>query len=191
MRNKTRQCYAVGVRSDTELLVLTLIERGVTAVYSLAAQAGLSPGTTLPLLNRLEEAGLIHIGAAGARGRRDCALTPAGRRVLRTEASRLVERPVSDLDSALRTVFLAFPLLENSRRVKFLNDVIARLRTAAESRKLDASSPAVADTPEQYRRLRRLAEAHRLKADVATLEGIVAELTSVQSRRKSRATTPE
>jgi DNA-binding PadR family transcriptional regulator len=179
------------VRSDTELLVLTLIERGVATGYSLSSQAGLSLGTTLPLLNRLTKASLIKIGDEAPRGRREYTLTQAGRKVLQSEGTELVSRPPTDLDSALRTVFVAFPLIEKTRRVKFFRDVILHLRALAEARALEGNRTAAPSTAERYRSMRRQAEVRRLRADIATLEALSLDVDRVQRDKKSRSKTKE
>jgi DNA-binding PadR family transcriptional regulator len=175
------------VRSDTELLVLTLVERGVATGYSLSSQAGLSLGTTLPLLNRLTKASLIKIGDEGPRGRRVYSLTTAGRRVLESEGAELISRPPTDLDSALRTAFVAFPLIDKTRRVKFLQDVISHLRNVAEARALDGNRSAAPSTAERYRSMRRQAEVRRLRADIVTLEALYRDSVRGKRAKKSRS----
>ena len=175
------------MRSDTELLVLTLIERGVATGYSLSSQAGLSLGTTLPLLNRLTKASLIRIGDEGPRGRREYTLTQAGRKVLQSEGAELISRPPTDLDSALRTVFVAFPLIEKTRRVKFLRDVILHLRALAEARALEGNRTAAPTTAERYRSMKRQAEVQRLRADIVTLEALFRDSERGQRSKKSQS----
>ena len=179
------------MRSDTELLVLTLIEKGVATGYSLSSQAGLSLGTTLPLLKRLTQASLIKIGDEGPRGRREYSLSQAGRRVLQSEGAELIARPPTDLDSALRTVFVAFPLIEKASRVKFLQCVISHLRTLAESRALEGNRTSSPSSAERYRSMRRQAELRRLRADIATLEALSRDSERDKRAKKSRSKTKE
>jgi hypothetical protein len=45
-------------KTDLDLFVLALVDSGVATPYALQMTAGLSPGATIPVLQRLTEAGL-------------------------------------------------------------------------------------------------------------------------------------
>jgi hypothetical protein len=49
-------------RNDLDLFVLALIEDGVATPYALQKEASLSPGVTIPAIQRLLEAGLVRQG---------------------------------------------------------------------------------------------------------------------------------
>jgi hypothetical protein len=49
-------------RTDLDLFVLALIDSGISTPYELQKDAGLSPGATIPALQRLLEAGFVRQG---------------------------------------------------------------------------------------------------------------------------------
>jgi hypothetical protein len=61
--------------TDLDLFILALVQAGLATTYDLKSKAGLSVGSTAPVLARLEEAGLI--GAPKARWCNQLSLRPA------------------------------------------------------------------------------------------------------------------
>ena len=55
-------------KGDLDLFVLALISSGVSTPYALQKKAGLSPGATIPAIQRLLQAGLIRHGKPGHGG---------------------------------------------------------------------------------------------------------------------------
>src|SRR5271154_6701851 len=95
-------------RTDLDLFVLALIDSGISTPYDLQKAADLSPGATIPALQRLLEAGFVRQGKPGPRGRTDHRITAAGRKLLRTGWRDLIEGgPSGDLDADLRVSLLA------------------------------------------------------------------------------------
>lgn len=95
-------------KSDLDLFVLALINGGVSTPYTLQKEAGLSPGATIPAIQRLLLAGLIRQGKAGPRGRTESRITAAGKKQLRGGWRILIdEGPTGDLDADLRVALLA------------------------------------------------------------------------------------
>ena len=95
-------------RTDLDLFVLALIADGVATPYELKQHAGLSPGATIPALDRLLQTGMVRQDKPGARGRIEYLVTRAGAKSLRTSWHALVEKgPSGDLDSDLRVALLA------------------------------------------------------------------------------------
>src|SRR5277367_609728 len=96
-------------RTDLDLFVLALIDSGVSTPYELQKGAGLSPGATIPALQRLVEAGIVRQGKPGLRGRTDHQITAAGRKFLKNGWRTLIEDgPSGDLDADLRVALLAW-----------------------------------------------------------------------------------
>ena len=56
-------------RTDLELFVLALIDSGISTPYQFQKAAGLSPGATIPVLQRLLNAEFVREGEPGARRR--------------------------------------------------------------------------------------------------------------------------
>jgi DNA-binding PadR family transcriptional regulator len=94
-------------RTDLDLFVLALIESGISTPYELQKSAGLSPGATIPALQRLLEGGFLRSGKPGARGRIVHSITPAGGKFLKSGWRILLEDgPSGDLDADLRVALL-------------------------------------------------------------------------------------
>jgi DNA-binding PadR family transcriptional regulator len=95
-------------RIDLDLFVLALIDSGISTPYELQKAAGLSPGATIPALQRLFAAGFVRQGKPGSRGRTDHSITSAGRKFLKNGWRILIEDgPSGDLDADLRVALLA------------------------------------------------------------------------------------
>jgi DNA-binding PadR family transcriptional regulator len=94
-------------RSDLDLFVLVLIDSGISTPYEFQKSAGLSPGATIPALQRLLKAGCVRQGKPGSRGRTNHSITPAGRKFLKSGWRILIEEgPSGDLDADLRVALL-------------------------------------------------------------------------------------
>ncbi len=95
-------------RTDLDLFVLALIDSGILTPYEFQKSAGLSPGATIPALQRLLEAGFVRQGKPSVRGRTDHRVTPAGKKFLKNGWRILIEDgPSGDLDADLRVALLA------------------------------------------------------------------------------------
>jgi DNA-binding PadR family transcriptional regulator len=94
-------------RTDLDLFVLALIDSGISTPYEFHKSAALSPGATIPALQRLLVAGFVRQGKPGSRGRTNHSITPAGRIFLKSGWRTLVEDgPSGDLDADLRVALL-------------------------------------------------------------------------------------
>jgi hypothetical protein len=94
-------------RSDLDLFVLALIDSGISTPYEFQKAGGLSPGATIPALQRLLEGGFVRQGKPGSRGRTNHGITPAGKRFLKSGWRSLLEDgPSGDLDADLRVALL-------------------------------------------------------------------------------------
>jgi DNA-binding PadR family transcriptional regulator len=99
------------IHSVLDLFILSLLDRGLQTSYDLQRQGGLSLGSTVPALKRLESAGLIKkkeaVGAS-KRPRHNYQLSAAGRtRAQNGWKTYLNTLNPMDLDAVLRVVDMA------------------------------------------------------------------------------------
>ena len=93
---------------DLELFVLALVQHEINTPYRLRETVGLSPGATIPVLKRLQEAGYVRPGKPGARGRTEFNITASGKQSLASGWRPLLEAPApSNLEAVLRITSLA------------------------------------------------------------------------------------
>jgi DNA-binding PadR family transcriptional regulator len=118
---------------DLELFVLALARRQINTPYFLRETVGLSPGATIPVLNRLEQAGYLQRGKPGVRGRTEYTITGGGKQHLRSGWRPLLADSVpTDVDAVLRIASLA--MLSGSDR----ETVAAYLKRAAAAKGADS-----------------------------------------------------
>jgi hypothetical protein len=179
-------------RTDLDAFVLALIESGISTPYELQKMAGLSPGATIPALERLVGSGFARQGKPGVRGRTDHKTTAAGRKFLTNAWRTLIDDgPSGDLDADLRVALLALYIGgERQLAVDFLRRSAARqLESAAleESNSQESLAPIAI----WYRRLRASATVAQLKNEsVAALtmaDALPRSLSGKVSPRKRRA----
>ena len=98
-------------QSVLDLFILSMFDRGFETGYDLQRVAGLSLGSSIPALRRLEAAGLVRkTGAVGTskRPRHGYKVSEAGRKLARTAWIPLLKYPPpTDLDALLRLADLA------------------------------------------------------------------------------------
>jgi DNA-binding PadR family transcriptional regulator len=158
--------------SVLDLYVLSMLDRGVTTPYDLQHHAGLSQGAAIPALRRLSTARLIHKTEEESptkRPRHRYALTGNGRRVVRSQALRLLTNAEysSNLDSMLRVADIA--LYYGVPRLR----VVKALESAADERDAIASEPSMPHDDDNavglYIAFRRMFDRARLTAEAQTL----------------------
>jgi DNA-binding PadR family transcriptional regulator len=97
--------------SSLDVFLLALINSGVTTVYAIREQAGISVGASRPALQRLKKLGLVEEGEVEARNKIAFRLTRRGRRAKVVGFNRLLEEfrsnPPSEPESILRIAALA------------------------------------------------------------------------------------
>ena len=97
---------ATVIRTNLEVFVLAAVRAGLDSAYDLNRYADLSVGATLPLLARLEAAGLLRSKAAVRRSKQ-YSLTPEGQSVLqRSWRTQLASVP-REFEAILRLAYLA------------------------------------------------------------------------------------
>lgn len=186
-------------KSDLDLFVLALIRSGVSTPYVLQKEAALSPGATIPAIQRLLEAGLILHGKPGPRGRTEYRITAAGKKQLKNGWRVLIdEGPSGDLDADLRVALLAISEGNaHSPAVQLLRRSAARMlemgKAIAKENEADVSVPLAS----VYRELRSISVTALLEAQAAAaitmadnlprkLAGRSGEATNSPSRKASR-----
>lgn len=125
--------------SILELYILSLLDRGLRTKYELQRQGGVSLGSSVPALRRLEEAKMIvrRVGSStGDRPRHDLRLSPAGRRTVQGSWPGLLDDPADkDLDSILKVVDMARSYGADK------NLIVQYLNSAASERRRTTGSP--------------------------------------------------
>jgi len=131
--------------------------------------AGLSPGATIPALNRLLEASFARQGKPGVRGRTDHKTTAAGRKFLKSAWRVLIDDgPSGDLDSDLRVALLAlWAGGERQLAIEFLRQSAARKLESVAAFEETKDQELVAPLAVWYRKLRSSAVTVQLKGESA------------------------
>ena len=158
-------------RLDLDLFVLALVERGIATPYALLAEAGLSPGATLPVLARLESGAYVRRGKPVARGRAEYKTTATGRLFLKTGWRPLIDAPIpADVESVLRTAALALMSGAEKRMV------FDYLKKAADAKNQDSKQAATAQSAradgQLYAWMRAFHSAARLETDAKVLRDL-------------------
>jgi DNA-binding PadR family transcriptional regulator len=179
------------MRSNLELFVLALIQRGLGTPYDFRLKAGLSVGSTSPALKRLEDDGLITGSDPGARASRRFTLTAKGSRVLNKEWESHLNSHPTDLDSIVRIAYLAWEFQGRNAAAKYLQESSTALYGLAASRKAEAErlSPAITDSPvaETFLWLRTRGEAMRLEVDATLLKDLAEEIGPKKRKAQLKA----
>lgn len=168
---------------DLDLFVLALLRRGIGTPYRLLASAGLSPGASIPVLRRLEEAGYVRPGKPGPRGRTEYHVTTAGNHYLENEWQVLLEHPVpTDSEAILRTAALAVLSGCDKRRVStYLKKAAAAKASDSKRRQGDAkraeASLSCDSDANLYGWLRATHATARLRAEGQVFRKLAAEIT--------------
>src|SRR5512144_1831661 len=91
--------------TSLDLFILTLLKYGINTPYTMAAQAGVSLGASLPAIRRLVAERLIKETPRGPRGRREFQLTKSGEKAmdrLDQVLDAALLQPPRDIESILR-----------------------------------------------------------------------------------------
>jgi DNA-binding PadR family transcriptional regulator len=166
---------------DLELFVLALLKEGVNTPYRLQSEASISPGATLPVLTRLQQAGYVRRGKSGPRRRAEYEVTAAGRSFLKNQWQPLFEGPVpSEIEAIFRIATLAS--LSGASKGAISN----YLKMAAEQRQkgrqrgrdtnLAANWPSAESMGELYSRMRQMYAAARLNTEAKILRNLAVQI---------------
>ena len=164
------------MRSNLELFILALVEKGLTTPYQLMTKAGISLGSSLPALRRLREAELISQSKTMARGAKKFTILPAGRKALVEGLKNQLSSHPTDLESMLRIACLASMNGSERDYRRVLNESAASLRSQSKRAMAEATELASRmsdrNRGENFRWLRVHLEAHRLQAEAQALESL-------------------
>ena len=170
--------------SVLDIFILSLLDRGHETTYDLQRQAGLSLGSTVPALRRLEAKRLItrqETLTPGSRPRHAFALTASGRKLARTGWKPLLDsgRSDDDLEAVLRIAEMARANDADPAEIrKFLE---TSSRTRLESARVEAKS--LAEKPRDYVTMRDRWSRARLQAEAEFLADLADEC-----RRRTKRT---
>jgi DNA-binding PadR family transcriptional regulator len=176
--------------SILEVFILSMFDRGFETPYDLQRRGGLSLGSVVPALRRLEKTGLVRKMApegTSKRPRHGYRLTSAGRKLARSGwISLLKGRPPTDLDALLRLADLASHYKAKVADITSLFERAARERAVLSRRvspgKANDGVPSLlyVDTRNAWDSGRLVAEARFLTA--------LAKSVSALPRKKSQTT---
>jgi DNA-binding PadR family transcriptional regulator len=166
--------------TSLELFVLAMVRHGLETPYDLKTKAGLSLGSTVPALARLEKDGLVKASEEGARRSRKFSITAKGAKVLAQEWPRHLTSDLTDLDSILRVAFLAWMHGDGKACQEFLKRSAGSLRgwagsLRAESERLSSKVASAADGT-AFVWMNKRCEASRAEADAAALTELSAQI---------------
>ena len=175
-------------RTDLDLFVLALIDSGISTPYELQKEAGLSPGATIPALQRLMEAGFVRQGKPGPRGRTDHKITPAGKKLLKNGWRELLDDgPSGDLDADLRVALLTlWAGGERHLAAGFLRQSADKKLGSFEVSEQDSSSDVSAPLAAWYGKLRSASAKALLRAESAAALAMAESLPRNLSRKRGQ-----
>jgi DNA-binding PadR family transcriptional regulator len=160
-----------------ELHILCLLDRGAETSYDFL-QAGVSLGSSIPALRRMEDAGWVRAkrsGEIGTRQRHSFSLSTKGRKLVVRAGAGLLRQPApTDFDSVLRVIDIAHGIdAAGSEIVSFLNSAIQdRLVLAKQA---DDGTGAPGDVL-SFKVTRKRWNTARLKAEARLLSDIAKSL---------------
>lgn len=175
--------------TSLEIFICSLVDRGFKTAYEFHREAGLSVGSSVPALSRLERAGLLYKQVVSTGGRRSnsYSISPSGRKLIRTAwRSLLQQQSPSDTEAILRIVELANHYSAPAEQITvYLNRAASRKYRVAE--KLANGNRQEIDGFE-YRCAKTDLERVRLKAESDFLRSIADSfrLSTRKPRRKTK-----
>ena len=176
-------------RTDLELLILALVERGLATAYDFKTKAGISVASSLSALRRLTELRLV-VGQPSSRRSVRYALTPAGKRVLRNEVRLLGQEVPADFEAILRVGYLIWLYGGSRSTVAFLTRS-AKSRGDQVSGATDlvrrvASNVDPWSTGLGHRWMRALADIERVRGDALALNHLASRLAEFERSHPKR-----
>ncbi|MDT8067257.1 MAG: PadR family transcriptional regulator [Terriglobia bacterium] len=167
------------MKTNLELYILSLVRNGVATPYELNSRAGLSLGSTVPALARLESESLIKGSEPQSRNSRRYLLTSKGLRLLQREWREQLTEETTDLDSILRITYLARQYGTSEAAAEYLSKAGNRLHARANSLKSEAERFGGPDgwvKNDAFRSLRARIESRRLMAAADEIALLAKEL---------------
>jgi len=180
--------------TSLELFVLAMVRQGLATPYELKTRAGLSLGSTVPALSRLEESGLVKASEEGARRSRRFSITVKGTKALAQGWEDQLATEHTDLDSILRVACLAWLHGDTKACQEFMKRSANGLHGWAGSLRAEADRIAAklgekGPDGDTFVWLRTHCEAARAETDAATLVELSDQIGK-KVEKKGRTTTP-
>lgn len=176
------------MQSSLEILLLSFVQQGLRTPYELKTRAGISLGSAVPALARLQRAGLLRSSEPGARGSRTYEITSAGARTLQNGWGKVLDSSASDPDSVLRAAYLAWRHGSASQARTVLEAAASNAAGLAKVAQAEAERFGAMMTrvnSEAYRQLRARLDSARLKAQVEAFETLARELVATKEAHLS------
>jgi DNA-binding PadR family transcriptional regulator len=171
--------------SVLDIFILCLLDRGYETTYDLQRQAGLSLGSTVPALRRLEGKRLItrnETFTRGARPKHSFALTSAGKKLARSGWKAFLEPGrTDDLDAILRIVELARANGTDPAEIRKFLEVSSRTRLESAR---NHGRAAAAEKSQDYTSTRNRWNRVRLEAEAKFLAGVAKQYGKPTKRRR-------
>jgi DNA-binding PadR family transcriptional regulator len=185
------------MRTSLELFVLAMVRQGLATPYELKTKAGLSLGSTVPVLARLEKDALVKASEKGARRSRQFSITAKGTKALIQGWPEQLGTEHTDLDSILRVASLAWLHGDIKACQEFMKRTAKGLHGWAGSLSAEAERIAakIEESPDgdTFVWLRTYCEAARAETDAAALIELSDRITKKletkrppRTRRKTR-----
>jgi DNA-binding PadR family transcriptional regulator len=176
------------IYSVLDLFILSLLDRGLQTPYDLQRRGGLSLGSTVPALRRLEAAGLIRKRKGtgqSKRPRHSYQLSAAGRNRAQDGWKMYLKTPNQmDLDAVLRVVDMAqYYNATTANMVEFFEAVVLERRVPGRLGILDSD---VKSSSFGHMATLRAWSATRLKAEAKFLAALARSVTSIPASRSKR-----
>jgi DNA-binding PadR family transcriptional regulator len=170
-----------------------MVRQGLATPYELKTKAGLSLGSTVPVLARLENDGLVKTSEEGARRSRKFSITAKGTKSLTQGWSEQLATEHTDLDSILRVACLAWLHGDTKACQEFMKRSADGLHGWAGSLRAEADRLAakMGESPDGDTLvwLRTYCEAARADTDAAAILQLSEQITK-KVEKKQRTTMP-
>jgi DNA-binding PadR family transcriptional regulator len=167
-------------RTNLEIFVLAAVRAGLDSAYDLNKSADLSVGATLPLLSRLEKAGLLRSKAA-ARRSKQYSVTAEGRSVLQRSWQKLLEPVPREFEAILRIAYVC-AFMDGTLKIMrhFLRAAALERKLLGAERKRESESILRESVQDAFGRGHRWLRAH---SDAVRLEAEAAVLSCLSTRK--------
>jgi DNA-binding PadR family transcriptional regulator len=167
-----------------------MVRQGLATPYELKTKAGLSLGSTVPVLARLKTDALVKASKEGARRSRKFSITAKGTKALTQGWAEQLATEHTDLDSILRVACLAWLNGDTKACQEFMKRSAGGLRGWAGSLRAEADRLAakIGESPDGdiYVWLRTHCEATRAETDATTLVALSDRIAKkVEKKRRT------
>ena len=171
--------------TDLDLFILALVQSGCATPYDLKARAGISIGSSAPVLERLAKGGLLEKANPGVRDRSEFSITKKGEKRVESDWQDLLAGRPTDADAILRIAYLAWTLGRGDLLKKFIDTAAETLSDAAATRRAEMKQLQGATSgvgPEAFRWLKTSLEAARLEAQSKELKALAEQMKKQKKR---------